>query len=235
MGCLLHLYRTCPRGAWTGRCDLLTLVWHGVQGLDITKLASTGHFAFVDGLASLATSPREASALDAISKDISLAISKLSSPASREKNITLILDQPDALLATAAASTSALNHALLTLRSKVHSAVVTLSADLPLVSAAAPSLVRDGERKQPTPLETETAAFLVQQAHAARFVMSVRELDTGAARDVSGVVRVTRGGDADGVAEARDAGAEDGVREMEALFVVGRDGGAKVIERGSAG
>lgn len=44
-------------------------------------------------------------------------------------------------------------------------------------------------------------------------VLSVRELDTGAARDVSGVLRVT-----------------GGVREWEGLYVVGRDGGVRVVE-----
>lgn len=71
----------------------------------------------------------------------------------------------------------------------------------------------------PTPVESESAAFTVQQAHAARTVLSVRELDTGAARDVSGVLRVTKGGDGD---------AE--VKEWEGLYLVGRDGGVKIVE-----
>jgi elongator complex protein 6 len=59
----------------------------------------------------------------------------------------------------------------------------------------------------------------VQQAHNARSVLSVRELGTGAARDVSGVLRITRGGKSDGE-----------VKEWEGLYLVGRDGGVKIVE-----
>jgi elongator complex protein 6 len=59
----------------------------------------------------------------------------------------------------------------------------------------------------------------VQQAHNARSVLGVRELGTGAARDVSGVLRITRGGKSDGE-----------VKEWECLYLVGRDGGVKIVE-----
>lgn len=213
----------------------MTFVRFALQGQDIAKLSSSGKFAFVDGLTALASSKPE-TALDRVGKDITAAIQRFSSPTGPDKKITLVLDQPDILLATAVTTSQALNHLVLTLRSKVHSAIITLSADLPLVSASTPSLFSGGTGQDlRTPLETETAAFLVQQAHAAKFVMGVRELETGAARDVSGVVRVTRGGDGEecGAGDSEGGGLE--VREMEALFLVGRDGGVKVFERGSAG
>ncbi len=52
--------------------------------------------------------------------------------------------------------------------------------------------------------------------------MSVRGLDTGVAKDISGVLRVTRGAEAGGEVE-----------EGEWLYFVGGDGGARVLERGS--
>lgn len=107
----------------------------------------------------------------------------------------------------------------------VHATIVTCAADTPLLAAA----VR-GEGV-PTPLEAESAAFVVQQGHGADFVVSARELETGAARDVSGVLRVTRGGAA--FAREEEDGAEE-VREMEALYLVQRDGNVKVFERGAA-
>ena len=82
---------------------------------------------------------------------------------------------------------------------------------------------------RPTPIEVETAAFLTAQAHAAGMVMSVRELETGAAKDVSGVLRVTKGGghdDDDGIGG-------DEVKEAELLYLVQRDGSVKVFSRGS--
>lgn len=66
--------------------------------------------------------------------------------------------------------------------------------------------------------------------------MGVRALETGAARDVSGVLRITRGGgwgweeDGEGDGEGMGMG-----REVELLYLVGRDGNVKVFERGVDG
>lgn len=87
-------------------------------------------------------------------------------------------------------------------------------------------------------MEVETAAFVVQQAHASRVVMGVRELETGAARDVSGVLRVTRGGrgyEGSFASFGGGGGEEKGVREAEFLYLVQRDGNVKVFSRGSEG
>jgi len=105
---------------------------------------------------------------------------------------------------------------MLTLRERVHATVLTLSADEPLVSA------------RQTPLETDHAAFLLSTAHQADYMMGVRLLDTGAARDVSGVVRITVGNHA--VNDEKDI--ERRIEERELLYFVGGDGGVKVFERG---
>ena len=61
--------------------------------------------------------------------------------------------------------------------------------------------------------------------------MSVRELDTGGARDISGVLRVCRG-----AAWGFDGEEGDGeFEEREALFFVGGDGGVRVFEKGGGG
>jgi elongator complex protein 6 len=52
-------------------------------------------------------------------------------------------------------------------------------------------------------------------------VVSLRLLDSGIARDVSGVLRVTNGGGGDGT----------GVEEGEFLYWVGGDGGLRVWQR----
>lgn len=125
----------------------------------------------------------------------------------------LILDSPSLLLSTTPTLTpQSLNTTLLALRSQVHSTLLLCNADLPLLP---------GHERIPTPLETGNAAFLTAQAHLARRVMSVRELETGAARDVSGVLSIARGG---------DATEEDG--EEEFLYLVQRDGSVKVFGRG---
>lgn len=73
-----------------------------------------------------------------------------------------------------------------------------------------------------TPLEIDHAAFVIGVAHQARTVVGVRCLDTGAAKDVSGVLRVTRGGETWG----------EEIEEVELLYFVGGDGRVKVFERG---
>jgi elongator complex protein 6 len=87
---------------------------------------------------------------------------------------------------------------------------VTLAADEPLIST------------QATSLEKEHAALTLALAHEAELVISLRMLDTGTARDVSGVLRVTHGG-----------GSTEHIQdERELLYFVGGDGGVRVFERG---
>ena len=57
--------------------------------------------------------------------------------------------------------------------------------------------------------------------------MSLRLLDTGTARDVSGVVRITSGDQA-----ADDKQNFQMIEEKELLYFVGGDGSVKVFERG---
>lgn len=75
-----------------------------------------------------------------------------------------------------------------------------------------------------TPLELNHAALVKGFAHQARVILGVRGLDTGAARDVSGVLRIGRGA---AVEE------EEEIEEKEVLYFVGGDGGVRVFEKGS--
>ena len=94
--------------------------------------------------------------------------------------------------------------------------VITISADQPLVTAPQ------------TPLETNHAALLLSFAHEADLVMSLRLLDSGTARDVSGVIRIT-------VGDQCSQNKPDSYKipeEKDLLYFVGGDGGVKVFERG---
>lgn len=73
-----------------------------------------------------------------------------------------------------------------------------------------------------TRLEVEHAAFVVSLGHHAAWTVGLRLLDTGVARDVSGVIRVTRGAGVMGEVEAE---------EKEVLYFVG-DGTVEVFDRG---
>lgn len=58
--------------------------------------------------------------------------------------------------------------------------------------------------------------------------MSLRLLDSGTARDVSGVIRITVGDQAaDGERDVQKR-----IEERELLYFVGGDGGVRVFERG---
>ncbi|KAI9776038.1 MAG: hypothetical protein M1839_000640 [Geoglossum umbratile] len=93
-----------------------------------------------------------------------------------------------------------------------HATILTLSADPPLLSPS-----------PTTPLETAHTALLTSLAQIADYVVSLRLLDSGVARDVSGVLRVTNGG-----GRGRE---ETGVEEGEFLYWVSGDGGVRVWER----
>lgn len=95
----------------------------------------------------------------------------------------------------------------------VHATILTISNDSPLVL------------RQHTPLEINHAAFLLSLAHQAQLTMSLRLLDTGTARDVSGVIRISLG-----AAEAAKWDVQMEAKEL--LYFVGGDGNVKVFERG---
>lgn len=70
---------------------------------------------------------------------------------------------------------------------------------------------------------------MVGLAHRADMVLQLRTLDTGAAKDVSGVLRMSRGG---GYETESEAVKEDEIAEKEVLYFVQRDGGVRVFGRG---
>lgn len=150
-----------------------------------------------------------------------------------QKRVFLILDAPTVLLAATPTTSTELSSFILQLREQVHSTLLVLEADAPLLYAAAPDAfsfdhagdMENRSRITPTPMEAEHAAFVSGQAHVARSVIGCRRLDTGAAKDVSGVLSVRRGGDWDD--------GEGIVEEMEVLYHVQTDGGVTVFQRGA--
>lgn len=100
---------------------------------------------------------------------------------------------------------------------------MTVSSDSPLIHNASAASYEPA-----TPLEIEHSAFVIGSAHRAQMVMQLRNLETGVARDVSGVLRVSKGG-----AWGRDDDdAQSHWEEKEVLYFVQRDGGVNVFGRG---
>ncbi|EAU30877.1 conserved hypothetical protein [Aspergillus terreus NIH2624] len=170
-------------------------------------------------------------ALDALERDIVVTIQQLktatTAAATETDEVLLIVDQPDLLLAATGPSkgigATEMGEWMMGLQQNAYATVLTLSADSPLIHNASASA-----SLPPTPLETEHAAFAVGSAHRAQMVMQLRNLETGAARDVSGVLRVSKGG-----AWGQHHGDEEGHwEEKEVLYFVQRDGGVRVFGRG---
>ncbi|KAI1245694.1 hypothetical protein MGN70_012586 [Eutypa lata] len=203
----------------------------GRLGVDLDAAAKKGKLVYVDGLGALfepshARDPKPTSGpgrrvlsaptVNGLRKELEQAIShlKANSTNSGPKTV-LIIDQPDLLLAAAGhdLSSHALYEMLLDIRENVYSTIVTLSADEPLISS------------QSTLLEKEHAAFTLSMAHDASLVVSLRMLDTGTAKDVSGVLRITGRGQYEEEPEFI-------VEEQELLYFVGSDGSVRVFVRG---
>ena len=91
-----------------------------------------------------------------------------------------------------------------------YATIITASGDSPLMHAAS------------TPLEVNHTALVMGFAHQARAILGVRGLDTGTARDVHGILRVSRGATME----------EEELEEKEISYFLGVDGGVRVFERG---
>lgn len=131
---------------------------------------------------------------------------------------TLIIDGIDFLIASQPSVTAlGLSQLLLDLRNCVHHMVAVCSADTPLLH---------NQTASATPLEKEHLALLTIMAHQSNTVMQLRSLDTGAAKDVSGILRISQGGvDEDTEEEVEALGGEW-------LYQMKGDGSVRVWTRG---
>ena len=103
---------------------------------------------------------------------------------------------------------------------QVSATIVSVSADFPLLQV------------QHTPLEVNHASFVMSISHQSTAMWAVRELDTGSAKDVSGVLRITKGPAVD---ENKDEDPGNNTwDEKEVLYHVAGDGGVRVFERGAS-
>ncbi|RMZ72299.1 elongator complex 6 [Pyrenophora seminiperda CCB06] len=155
------------------------------------------------------------------------AISSLATSAASRKTL-LIFDNPDLLLAlNPTISPFQFTSLLLELHTlpTISHILTHMQADNPLLSLSTP----------PQPLEVTHHNLLVKCAHMSRRILGVRVLDTGVARDVSGVVRITEQRRHFLRAAQRKESDDDGGRGKEFLYQVKGDGSVRVFERGAGG
>ncbi|EUC47686.1 hypothetical protein COCMIDRAFT_89424 [Bipolaris oryzae ATCC 44560] len=168
--------------------------------------------------------------LSEIKTTISSAVSALN-PSAVQRKTLLIFDNPDLLLALNPSITpsdfTSLTLALHTIPT-VSPVLTHIQSDNPLLNLSTP----------PQPLELAHHNLLVKFAHMSRRILGVRILDTGVARDVSGVIRITEQkhewSDLDlNENEPKESG--DNRRGKEFLYQVKGDGSVRVFERGAGG
>ncbi|OAG34052.1 hypothetical protein AYO21_11798 [Fonsecaea monophora] len=123
---------------------------------------------------------------------------------------------------------------LSTLRTQSRALILTCSADAPLLRIAAST------NEEGTPLERNHAHLVTAMAHQSRWVFQLRGLDTGSAKDVSGVVRASKGGGYEGnendehapSTTQRRSGDGDDLDDAEWLYQLKGDGSVRVWGRG---
>lgn len=167
--------------------------WQGAaqrMGLDLLHMQQINHYRFVDGLSELFLNGKmrkNSSALhtlcnseiEQVNRDIRAVIHEIKE-GNQERKILLVLDGVDFLLAAGDNCSSVkMEDMILDLREEAYATVLVVSADLPLVASLK------------SPLECEHSAFLLSMAHQSELIMSLRTLDTGTAKDVSGELRIT--------------------------------------------
>jgi len=201
-----------------------------IQGLDMQGLISAKRLLYINGIGGHAANGDITAAgfmIDLVStkaedieSTIRSAIVHRPSSISDEPGTktTLIIDGIDFLLASQQSITALILSQLLTnLRKYADQMILGCSADGPLLHNAIASA---------TPLEMEHLAFVTIMAHQSHTTMQLRSLDTGAAKDVSGVLRISRGGLYEST-EDIDSGSE-----YEWLYQVKGDGGVRLWSRG---
>jgi elongator complex protein 6 len=131
-----------------------------------------------------------------------------------DRDVILLLDSPDVILGTTESDATAVISALLQLRLKAHATVIMLRADL---------FESEAEPHNPTPMQVQQQQLVLSRAHQANTIFSVRKLDSGLAKDVTGVLRITT--------SIKDTKAND--QDKEFLYHVSDNRTAVVWERGS--
>jgi elongator complex protein 6 len=144
-----------------------------------------------------------------------------------QRRSLLILDTPSFLLASNPATTpSILSSTIMELHGLSSHVLVHIPADDALLSLSVP----------PQPLEIDGHNFLVKTAHMASRILSCRVLDTGYAKDVSGVLRVTENSTGLNLEMQPSNGTDSEEKQgRELLYLVKGDGSVKIFERGAGG
>ncbi|MCJ1452267.1 hypothetical protein MMC28_002609 [Mycoblastus sanguinarius] len=155
--------RKLVRSLQSKRLGAATLLVGFYEGIDFHRVH------FVDGLSGALGLGR--CGLADVEKEVLQAVESANAVSRGRRRVLLVLDGLDFLLAATECEVQEMTDMVGEFRDHVYSVLLVIAADLCLTQS--PS----------TPLETSHAAFVTEMAHRARMIMSLRGLDTGAARD----------------------------------------------------
>lgn len=201
------------------------------QGLDVVAHGSNKSLLFFDGLVSTtitsAKAPLPTLQLKTLSLTEILAAIQRSTQSTSDgpsinegeatKSITII-DGLDFLLAAKPdVDNISIQQFISQLRLMSKAVIVTCSADSPLLH---------NRHDSATPLERDHAGFATLMSHRCDWILQLRGLDSGTARDVTGVLRASKGGSYEGT-----AGSET-LDDAEWLYQLKSDGSVRMWTRG---
>ncbi|KAK6502255.1 hypothetical protein TWF506_002838 [Arthrobotrys conoides] len=129
----------------------------------------------------------------------------------------LVIEGLEVLLAAAGIDVRVIEDMVYDLREISSTTTILLPSDSVLLQTSPSS----------TPLELSHANLMISLGHTADAILSLRFLDTGVAKDISGVLKVTRG--------AGNLGETGGVVEEKEMLYYESDTGVRIFARGSGG
>jgi elongator complex protein 6 len=170
---------------------------------------------FIDGLGlshsnSGTDSSSTISSLDSISTAVADAVSTIDNTS----DVLLILDSPDILMGLGSIDHGRILDSILKWRHQVHSMVISLTADFVVDMAA--------QKSTSSKMLGNQQQLLLALAHQADNIFSTKLLDSGSAKDVSGVVRI------------HPRRSSEDIKEKELLYFIdsGSNKGVEIWERG---
>ncbi|EPS36759.1 hypothetical protein H072_9609 [Dactylellina haptotyla CBS 200.50] len=131
----------------------------------------------------------------------------------------LILEGLEVLMSAGGVEVGSIEDLIYDLREITSTAAIIMPSDSALIQTSESSTI----------LELSHANLVVSLGHVADAILSLRLLDTGVAKDISGVLKVTRG--AGNLPRDSRTGV---IEEKEMLYYEG-DGGVKIFARGAGG
>jgi elongator complex protein 6 len=156
----------------------------------LTEFVNKGKLLYVEGLTTNHQIPGGTTDYENGLQGISGTISKLLASALPEGETILILDFPDIPLTMEPTSSDILLTHIAQWRQQAYATIVTLTIEN-LASASYEGHPHNAALGGASPVLLQQQQFVLSIAHHADMVFSTKLLDTGTAKDISGVVRIT--------------------------------------------